>query len=177
MKRTIDRSHPLYALFLESVSLSVQEHVHSKGLDDTSTYLADLLALGVRSDSVFALRGTGSQPLTTVTEMLEEGDIRLRATSFEQERQVHQYIGDYILFWTGINPMYLRHIKLKNGIDLVCDYRFQAQESYGLVSSYEAQKQSGTAVTFEKLRDGFDDYAFCLRVVRERLGLMPWIEA
>ncbi len=177
MASKVDREHPLYIAFREAVGKSLWEHVSTQDQADTADYLADLLVTCAHTDSLFRIRNASGQPVVSVAEMIAEGDIRLNASSFERERVVHQHIGDFILFWSGLSPQFLRQLKLHSSLDLICDYPKQAQQSYNLVSTYEEPIDPVAAKTFRKLSDGFEDYAFCLNVVRDRLGLMRIFEA
>ena len=177
MGKSIPNDHPLYDLFFTTVQESIDCHVSSGGEEQISAYLADLLVSFIHTDRVFAVKNSDGVPVVSVSEMLAEGDIRANADSFERERQVHQHIGDFILFWSGIYPQFLRQLRLRIGQDLLCDYPRQGRESYQLVSEYEKTAMRPAAATFAKLSDGFEDYAFCLRVVRDRLRLAPWTEA
>jgi hypothetical protein len=101
--------------------------------------------------------------------MLAEGDVRLNADSFEREREVHKHIGDYILFWSGLNPHYLQRLKLDDGRELVCDYTRQGKQSYFVVSTFDYRPFDSEAPTFRKLSDGFEGLSAALRrVSRER---------
>lgn len=177
MGKPLSNDHPLYGLFFTTVQESIDRHVSSQGEEEISAYLADMLVSFIHTDRVFAVKDREGVPVVSVSEMVAEGDIRARADSFERERQVHQHIGDFILFWSGIYPQFLRQLRLRIGQDLLCDYTRQARESYLLVSEYERTAHRPTAATFAKLSDGFEDYAFCLSIVRERLRLVPWREA
>lgn len=177
MARKVDREHPLYVAFREAIGKSLWDHVSTTDQDDAADYLADLLVACAHTDMLFRIRNSSGQPIVSVAEMIAEGDIRLNADSFERERLVHQHIGDFILFWSGLSPQYLRSLKIRSTLDLICDYPQQAKQSYDLVSTYEESVDPAAASTFRKLSVGFDDYAFCLNVVRDRMGLMRVFEA
>lgn len=161
----------LQSIFAEHLDEVITRHVSAKGCEDVQVYLADLLLKFQHTDQIFAVKNSAGDRLISVTEMLPEGDVRLNAESFDRERQVHRHIGDFILFWAGVYPEFLRHIKLDLGKDIVCDYPRQARESYGFVSTFTLPPYDDEAPTFRKLSDGFDDFAFCLQVVGQRLRL------
>ena len=165
----IDPGHPLFAHFRGLVADAVGATVRSPGEDDTVDYLAGLLVAFSRTDGVFAIRDAEGRRLTSVYEMLAEGDVRLNADSFDREREVHKHIGDYILFWSGINPDFLRRLRLDDGRDLVCDYTVQGRASYHVVSTFEHPPYSSEAPTFRKLSDGFDGFTAALSEVRRHL--------
>ena len=133
-------ANPLYELFRELVHEAVARNSPARDVDDVEDYVASLLYEFLRTDRVFSLRNPDGRRLTSVYEMLAEGDVRLNADSFEREREVHKHIGDYILFWMGLNPDFLRKLKLEDGRDLVCDYSRQGQASYHVVSTFDYQR-------------------------------------
>jgi hypothetical protein len=165
--KPVSSDHPLFALFSELVAGSLSERgiPADPGVD---SYLTKLLLRFMHSDEVFALK-RGGRPVESVIEMAAEGDVRLNAESFERERQVHQHIGDYILFWSGLYPDYLRRLRLSTGYDLVCDYSVQGRESYYIVSTFEHPPFGEEAPTFRVLSEGFPEYSLALADVAERL--------
>lgn len=164
--------HPLYLLFFEAVNEAVTRHVDSRHDATVSRYLAGLLVTFSHTDQVFRIHDREGRRLVTISDMLSEGDIRANADSFARERQVHQHIADFILFWTGVYPKYLRSMTLLSDAgEVIRDYREQARESYYLVSHYESLQNPDEAQTYRQLGEGFDDYVFCLGAVRTRLGL------
>ncbi len=151
-------------------------HVTSKGDPTTAEYLAGLLVAGVHCDSLYSVRDRTGCRVESISELIAEGDVRQNADSFAREREVHQHIGDFILFWTGVQPDFLLRMKVRAERDLLMDYRSQARESYDLVANYETHR-GNPAEVFLRLRDGFDDYSFCLRDVRDRLRILPPMSA
>jgi hypothetical protein len=131
-------------------------------------YLTSLLVRFIHSDAVFAVRRQGRK-VESVIEMAAEADVRLNADSFERERQVHRHIGDFILFWSGLYPDYLRRLKLGSGLDLVCDYTSQGRESYHIVSTFDYPPFGEEAPTFRALSEGFAEYSLALADVAESL--------
>jgi hypothetical protein len=168
-----NHDHVLYQLFGDFVSEALYRHVSSTGQEDVATYLAELLAGFLHTDRIFGLRNKEGKQLVSIAEMVAEGDMRLGADSFDREREVHKHIGDFILFWSGIYPEFLKQLKLRMSGDLICDYVRQGQESYRLVSTFDHSPYDVEAPTFRKLSGGFEDYAFCLAAVRDRLQLPP----
>lgn len=165
--KPVDPGHPLYGLFGELVSDAlVGRRLPTE--PKVGSYLTDLLVRFIHSDEVFAVR-RGGRPVESVIEMAAEGDVRLNAESFERERQVHRHIGDYILFWGGLYPDYLRRLRLGTGLDLVCDYTSQGRESYYIVSTFDYPPYGAEAPTFRLLSEGFPDYSVALADVAEHL--------
>ena len=165
----IDRNHPLYRLFHEMVGEAVAAEMPGRGMEDVEEYVTGLLFQFLRTDRVFAIRDPQGRTLTSVYEMLAEGDVLINADSFERERQVHKHIGDYILFWTGVNPDFLRRLKLDDGRDLVCDYTLQGKQSYHLVSTFDYSPYESEAPTFRRLSEEFEGFVGALGHLRGRL--------
>lgn len=121
-------------------------------------YLVDLLNRFVHTDSIFAIRDASQRRLQSVVEMLAEGDVQVRAESFERERLVHRHIGDYILFWSGVYPRFLTQLKAVSCADLLCDYMQQGRESYYFVSLFDRNPFEEEAALFRELSTHFERY-------------------
>ena len=156
-------------MFREIVQTAVKAELPGRSLDDVEDYVTGLLIQFVQTEQLFAIRDPFGRPLTSIYEMLGEADVLLNADSFERERQVHKHIGDYILFWTGVNPDFLNRIKLDDGRDLVCDYTRQGKESYHVVSTFDYSPYDSEAPVFRKLSEGFEGIAYALGHVRRHL--------
>ena len=162
--------HPLFAAFEEHVHIAVLRRIGA-GNDDLEEYVVDLLCRFLRTDGVFALRSEDGRRISSVIEMAAQGDIRLEADSFEQERRVHRHIGDYILFWSGIYPDFLNRLRLDGGLDLLCDYTHRAKESYYLVSTFDHPPHSDAAPVFRRLSEQFVPLSAALADVRVSIPL------
>ena len=169
--KEIGPGHPLRHLFLEAVHEEVLRHVSSQGYDLAEAYLCELLLDFLRTDRLYAIKDSDGKPVTSVIEMAAEGDIRLNATSFDREREVHKHIGDFILFWAGVYPDFLTRLKCLSLADIACDYKAQGRNSYRLVSTFRHPPFDGEAPVFELLSEGFDDFAFVLRQVASKTRL------
>lgn len=171
MKQRIDANHPLVLTFGGLVHDAVAERVDAETAREVEGYLTGLLIDFMHTDRVFALQSRDGRPIRSVFEMMAEGDVRLNADSFERERQVHKHIGDYILFWSGIYPEFLRRLKLDSGHDLICDYTRQGKASYYVVSTFDYEPYTQEATTFRKLSEGFEEFSVALTRVRRELPL------
>lgn len=169
MADRIDSNHPLFQAFWSGVHRAISQRLGLSDQDDVEVYLANLMVEFLRMDRIHSLKDRSGAALWTVGEMLEAGDVRLGADSFDREREVHRHIGDFILFWTGVYPDYLKQLKLRNGRDLICDYRRQAQESYYLVSTFDNQEYVPSPPTFRKLSENFEQYAMGLQLAKAGL--------
>lgn len=161
----------LSRVFAEVVDSAIRRHVASSGDPAVAAYLGDLLAEFARFDAVYGLRDRAGQPVTSLADMLAEGDLRRRADTLEREREVHKHIGDFLLFWTGVYPEFLRRLRAETALDPTVDVARQGPESYYVVSTFDQAPHTDEAPVFRVLSEGFDDWAFCLGVVRERLRL------
>lgn len=165
--KQVSPNHPLRVLFSEVVDDSLKD-TRTAVAPEVGTYLVDLLVRFIHTESLFAIQREG-RPLVSVIEMAAEGDVRLNANSFERERQVHRHIGDYILFWSGVYPDYLRRLKTGEGVDLTCDYTDRGRQSYYLVSTFEHHPFGEEAPIFRELSEKFEGCSSTLAVATQRL--------
>lgn len=167
----IRSENPLHEAFLPVVQEQVARHVASQGLAQVENYLTTLLVEFAHTDRLYAVRDADGRPVTTVSEMVAQGDVRLHAESFTREREVHKHIGDFLLFWGGVYPDHLQRLRLAGGHELVCDYRRQGEASYHLVSTFSHPPYDTEAPLFRQLSDGFSDFTFVLAQVGRQVGL------
>ncbi len=167
----ISPTHPLYKMMADLVQIEIGQHIGSKVAPETEDYLTFLLIDFMRTDRLYAIKNLDGKPITSIIEMLAEGDIRLNATSFDREREVHKHIGDFILFWSGLYPKHLTRLNFANHTDLSCDYTRQGRESYHLVSTFKHNPYTEEAPLFNNLSEGFEDFAFILGQVSRKSGL------
>lgn len=139
--------------------------------EEIADYLTMLLARFMRTDAIFAIRDSEGQQVTSIGEMMAEGDISLRADSFERERIVHRHIGDFLLFWSGVYPGFLRQLRLRSEAEWVRDYARQGRESYHLVSTFDYPPYDREAPLFRRLSKDFEVLTFCLGQASHKLNL------
>lgn len=167
----ISPTHPLYQMMAELVQTEIGQHIGPTIAPETQDYLTHLLIDFMRTDRLYAIKNPSGQPLTSIIEMLAEGDVRLHANSFDREREVHKHIGDFILFWSGLYPKHLTRLKIASQTDITCDYTRQGQQSYHLVSTFNHPPYNIEAPIFNNLSEGFEDFAFILGQVGRKSGL------
>ncbi len=85
-------------------------------------YLADVLTDFAHMQQVYKIKDLGGKTLHEVADMLLHADVRLEATSFNREREVHKHIGDFTLFWAGIYPEALPRLQAQTRCDHLLDY-------------------------------------------------------
>ena len=164
MMEGVGSNHPIRSFFSEIVHDSLSARLGLKGVDAIEAYLTNMLIKFIHDDQIYALRDLDGRPLRDVVAMLEEGDVCLNADSFDRERQVHQHIGDFALFWAGLYPEYVQRYS-----NTLLDYRKQGKESYYVVSTFEFGSHCGEAPLFRKLSEEFDALCLGLHYVRSSL--------
>lgn len=178
MKSQIPADHPLRQLFgaLVQRTFLQQLGVHEPGVPE---YVSGLLVNFIHRDQIFRIRDARGRPLEEVAEMLMEGDVRLNATSFDREREVHKHIGDFTLFWTGIYPEMLRYLRAPSRRDHLIDYVQQGRLSYRIASTFTHGPYSQEAPILRALSEEFELCMIGLNLVRRELDAIgnPQIRA
>lgn len=132
-------------------------------------YLSDLLARFVRSDAIYRIRNLVGQPVQQVAEMLCEAEQRVG----EARRDVHQHVGDFTLFWTGVFPEMLRRMQDRHTSDHLLDYCVQGKRAYWIASTIAADPEGAPAEILERLSRNFELCAYGLREVRREWESRP----
>lgn len=176
MEPNIDPHSPIRSFFSEALHRSLHRELGLPETQDVDAYIVEMMVKFMHWDSVFAVRDATGKPVETVAAMLMEGDVRVNADSFAREREVHRHIGDFLLFWSGMFPEFLKHLKRPGSPDMVLDVTEQARFSYHVVSTFEYPPYDGEAPMFRKLSADFEAYQEGLRRVRSGFeGLGPWV--
>ena len=124
-------------------------------------YVSDLLIRFIRSDVVHRIRGVSGKPLMSVPEMVSEAKERLG----DAQREIHQHIGDFTLFWAGVYPEALKG----NDSEQFDRYREHGKRSYRIASAIEGDRDdSAPSSVLERLSDRFDLCCYGLREVRRQ---------
>ena len=167
---TIPESHPLRAFFEERI----QEHFHQElGLRDQElqSYVANVLADFCDTDQLYKIRDSSGRPLHDVGEMLLESEpVYGPAPSFDRERQVRKHIGDYTLFFTGMFPESINHLRLRrHRLESFVDWMKAGKESYFIVSTFEHFEYAKVAPLFARLSHEFEACVYGLNCVKNDL--------
>ena len=169
----IPESHPLQQLFLELVGRHYAEQI---GIRDPQVvnYVAQLLAEFCGAEQLFKIRDLSGRPLTDVGEMLMESDpVFGPAPSFDRERQVRKHIGDYTLFFTGMFPESINHLRLRRDrVENFVDWMKAGKESYFIVSKFEHFEYAKVAPLFKLLSQEFERCVYGLNLVKNELQEM-----
>jgi hypothetical protein len=166
MNWEIGDSHPLRAFLSDAVDDSLNHRLGIDEGEDVKEYLVGMLVRFLHTDGIFDIRNAEGRRVESITEMLAEGDVRTNADSFEREREVHQHIGDFLLFWSGVFPEFLQYLKAPTSRDVLVNVVEQGRFSYHVASTFEYPPHEREAETFKKLSENFVAYQFGLRLVR-----------
>jgi len=158
--RAIPESHPLHRLFR---GLAEYAFMNELGIGDPSLvqYVAELLASFVPSQALWRLRDARGRPLAEVTSMVAEAEA---AGDAERKRDCHRHVGDFTLFWTGVYPEALNHLRRTNSPDALINYQEQGKRSYYVASRLSSG--SFMSSVFRRLSDEFELCALGLSCVR-----------
>jgi hypothetical protein len=171
--RMIPEDHPLEKLFVELVGRHYAQEI---GIRDQEVvgYVAHLLTEFYDAEQLFKIRNAAGKPLTDVGEMLMESDpVFGPAPSFDRERQVRKHIGDYTLFFTGMFPESINHLRLRrNRLESFIDWMKAGKESYYIVSKFDSFEYTKVAPLFERLSDHFEQCVYGLNCVKNDLQEM-----
>jgi hypothetical protein len=143
-KMGLRSDHPLRKLFRKALDFGFRVNPSEKA--GIGEYLEDqILCEFIHADNLYKIKDASGRPLEDIADMLEEGDLRLNASSFSREFVVHKHIGDYTLFMLGMFPMALSKRTGKEfilgrlvipGSSLYEHYLLQGQRSYSLASEF-----------------------------------------
>lgn len=166
MNRDSGNDHPLQGFFTQALDESLHERLQLERQADVEAYLVQMLVRFLHEDNIYGIKDSSGRPVRSVAEMVAEGDVRLNATSFAREREVHRHIGDFLLFWSGLFPEFLRHMAGAGTKDMLIDCVKQGQFSYHVVSTFEHDPYGGEVETFKKLSADFEAYRIGLSLLR-----------
>lgn len=128
-------------------------------------YISDLLTRFVRCEAIFRVRNLAGRPIREVAEMMAEAEERVGTA----RREVHRHIGDFTLFWTGVYPEALGHLKSESRQDHLMDYRAEGKRAYWIASTIETDEpESASNEVLERLSRQFELCAYGLREVRRQ---------
>ena len=169
----IPESHPLQHLFEDLVARHYAEEI---GIRDPQVvgYVAHLLSEFCDAEQLLKIRNAAGRPLNDVGEMLIESDpIYGPAPSFDRERQVRKHIGDYTLFFAGMYPESINHLRLRHDrLENFVDWMKAGKESYYIVSKFDCFEYTKVAPLFEKLSTRFEQCVYGLNCVKNDLQEM-----
>lgn len=163
-------NHPLRRLF---AGITEQTFLNFLGIGDPKMvdYLSALLLRFVHMDTIYRLRNSQGKRLEEVVDMV------LDAESLPPEgrtrREIHRQIGDFTLFWTGVYPEALKHIRSTLSKDNFIDYCEQGKRSYYIASTFEEDPYQEEAPILRRLSEEFELFAYGLTKVRSEWERLP----
>ena len=169
----IPESHPLQELFEDLVGRHYAEAI---GIRDPQivAYVSHLLTEFCDTEQLFKIQNAFHRPLNDVGEMLLEADpVYGPAPSFDRERQVRKHIGDYTLFFAGMFPESINHLRLRRErLENLVDWMKAGKESYYIVSKFEHFEYAKVAPLFASLSKNFEECVYGLNMVKNDLQEM-----
>jgi hypothetical protein len=130
-------------------------------------------------DSLHRLKDATGHRVETVAEMLRAADpVYGTANSFDEERKVRKYIGDYAMFMTGMHLDVMEsapHYEIDHSI---ADELIKiGKESYFVVSQFNVFEFEQEAPLFARLSECFDRCVLGLAMIRAELGNQRFLAA
>ncbi len=163
-------THPLEAFFQQAVRNSYEGKL---GLNDPDVtgYVAHLLCEFSQADKLYKVRDAAGHPIEELEAMMLAADPVLgTASSFDAERAVRKYIGDYALFVGGMYPEAAAPGSRRRGAAATLPELIRAgKESYFIVSQFNLFEYEPEAPLFARLSDWFERCLLGLALVREDL--------
>ncbi len=158
-------THPLAGFFQQAVRNSYEGKL---GLNDPEVtgYVAKLLCDFSSSANLFKVRDAAGRPVEELDAMLRAADpVNGTAASFDAERTMRKYIGDYALFVGGMYPEATG--RRRGAAATLPELIGAGKESYYIVSQFNLFEYEQEAPLFARLSDWFERCLLGLALVRE----------
>ena len=161
-------NHPLYPIFEKVVRIQFR-NIPELCDEDMIKHATSLLCNFSEVDSFYQIRDAEGHPIEELDAMIRAADpVNGPARSFNAERSMRKYIGDFALFVSGMCPQdletneYCRRPSLSELIRA-------GKESYFIVSQFNLFEYEEEAPFFARLSEQFDDCKHGLRLVSQSL--------
>ena len=163
--------HPLELFFQQAVRNSYEGKLGLHDPDLTS-YVAHILCEFSQSDRLYKMRDAEWHPVEELEAMMLAADpVNGTAASFDAERALRKYIGDYALFVGGMYPEAMIPGRRRRGPHPSLPELIRAgKESYFIVSQFNLFEYEKEAALFTRLADSFERCMLGLALVREDLN-------
>ena len=163
------QSHPLEAFFHQAVRNSYEGKLGINDPDVTG-YVAHLLCEFSEAKNLYKVRDAQGRPVEELEELVQAADpVNGTASSFDAERSVRKYIGDYALFVSGMYPEAMVPGHRKGPHPSLAELIRAGKESYFIVSQFNLFEYEKEAPLFARLSDWFERCILGLALVREDL--------
>jgi len=163
--------HPLESFFQQAVRDSYEGKL---GLHDPDIigYVSRVLCDFSDADSLFKARNVAGHAKDELDAMMLAADpVHGTAPSFDAERAMRKYIGDYTLFVSGMVPEAIDAGDSEKGRRPTLGELIRAgKESYYIVSQFNVFEYKKEAALFTRLSEQFERYILGLALVREEMG-------
>lgn len=164
------QAHPLAPFFHQVVRNSYEGKLGLHDPDMTG-YVAQLLCEFSQSDKLYKIRDAMGRPIEELEAMVNASDpINGSAPSFDAERTVRKYIGDYALFVGGMYPEAMTPGHRRGARASLRELIQAGKESYFIVSQFNLFEYENEAPLFARLADSFERCMLGLALVREDLN-------
>ena len=162
--------HPLAPFFQQVVRNSYDGKLGLHDADVTG-YVAQLLCDFSESDNLYQVRDENGHPVEELDEMVRASDpVNGPAPSFDAERNMRKYIGDYSLFVACMYPEAAGSRRGPRHHTPSLEELIRAgKESYYIVSQFNLFEYEQEAPLFARLADRFERCILGLTLVREEL--------
>jgi hypothetical protein len=165
------QAHPLEPFFHHEVTATFEGKL---GLNDPeiAAYIAKVLCSFSENDRLFLRRGLAGHTREELQAMVLASDpVNGTASSFDAERAMRKYIGDYALFVAGMLPEAIGEDPSSRGNRPTIGELIRAgKESYYIVSQFNVFEYKKEAPIYARLYQQFERYVLGLALVREELS-------
>lgn len=163
--------HPLEPYFHQAVRDSYEGKLGINDPDVTG-YITRLLCEFSDSDNFLRVRDAMGQPVEELEAMAQAADPVLgTATSFDAERSMRKYIGDYALFVAGMYPEAIDcGLTGSTRPRTLGDLIRAGKESYYIVSQFNLFEYKKEAAMFSRLSERFETHILGLALIREEMA-------
>ncbi|NOT00437.1 MAG: hypothetical protein HOP29_07390 [Phycisphaerales bacterium] len=160
------RRHPLHRLF---AGLTEDAFYAQVGVCDPRVveYLVVLLLEFVHVDRLYKLRDPRGRRIESLTEMLSVDRRDLQERSGLTEGELHRYLGDFSLFWSGVFPEGMRYQPGGVHPDRLLDVVDRGKESYAIASRFHDEDSDPPGSLFKRLSAEFELCVHGLGLVRQ----------
>lgn len=165
------QAHPLEPFFQHEVTATFENKL---GLNDPeiTAYVARVLCNFSEQGAIASKDGSTGHSLEELVNLMRESDpVYGTAPSFDAERAMRKYVGDYALFVAGMVPeaLDMEQGELARRPSLG-ELIMAGKESYRIVSQFNVFEYKKEAPLFTRLSEQFERYVLGLALVREELG-------
>ena len=172
MTGPLSHHDPLQQLFAGTVQ---QVFYTDIGMCDPqiADYLADMLNHFSHMDDLYPFKSADGRVLENMAEMLTDAELGDDIGRISRDRTIHQHIGDFALFWTGLFPEGLRRARRWTGCDRMIEYTEQGKRSYALASELTIHPEDEPpAKVLQRLSDHFEYCMYGLHLCRKTWDAM-----